>query len=125
MSARAGVQLRDPECPRPWTRYTASVYNPSRNDQGREKTMTWRKALVFVALLLGVAARDSAGSAGFVIIVNAGNPVPVLTRRAVSDIFLKRLTTWRHGERAKPVDLPVSSPVRESFTRAVHGKQTR
>src|SRR5258706_9438292 len=88
-------------------------------------TVTRRKALAVFALLLCAAAHGSAGAGDFVVIVNAGNPVAALTRRAVSDIFLKKTTTWSDGERTKPVDLQVTSAIRESFSRAVHRRPAR
>jgi ABC-type phosphate transport system substrate-binding protein len=58
----------------------------------------------------------------FLVIVNAGNPVASLPKTVVSNFLLKRAKTWGDGERSKPVDLQVTSPTRESFSRAVHGQ---
>jgi ABC-type phosphate transport system substrate-binding protein len=58
----------------------------------------------------------------FKIIVNPGNSITSLTKKEVSDLFLKKKTTWANGSDAKPVDLTSDSKVREDFTQQVHGK---
>jgi ABC-type phosphate transport system substrate-binding protein len=79
------------------------------------------KGLVFAGILLLCAAgAGSAAEPGFVVIVNAGNPVSTLSRETASRIFLKRLGVWNNGERTKPVDLAVGSVTRQSFSRQVH-----
>ncbi len=85
------------------------------------------RRLVLAAWLGLLAFGGSAAEApGFVVIVNAGNPVSELPAAEVSKIFLKRLITWKaSGEKARPVDLAESSPVREAFSRQVHGKRAQ
>jgi ABC-type phosphate transport system substrate-binding protein len=76
-------------------------------------------------LLLCSAAAGAAAEPGFVVIVNAGNPVSTLSREAAARIFLKRLSTWSSGERTKPVDLAAGSATRESFSRQVLGQSAK
>jgi ABC-type phosphate transport system substrate-binding protein len=59
---------------------------------------------------------------GFAVIVNAANPVTSLTREQVSRYFLRKSRSWPAGGPVEPVDLPESSPVRDAFSRAVHGR---
>jgi len=58
----------------------------------------------------------------FKVVVSAANPSDTLSTEALSRIFLKKLRTWSNGEPADPVDLESKSPVRESFSKAVHGR---
>jgi ABC-type phosphate transport system substrate-binding protein len=73
------------------------------------------------ALAHGVARGVSGEEVGFVIVVHRNNPVESMPRREVSAIFLKKVSRWRNGEPTQPVDLE-PSPVREKFSRAVHGR---
>lgn len=57
---------------------------------------------------------------GFVLIVNAANPLSALSRDDVSRLFLLKRTRWSFGERARPVDQAESSPVRRKFSESVH-----
>jgi ABC-type phosphate transport system substrate-binding protein len=87
-----------------------------------------RKAtsVTFAALCLLVLALPAARGAptGFKVIVHAANPVASLTADELSQFFLKRTTHWRGGGAVVPVDLPVSSNVRDVFSRKVHGRPT-
>lgn len=77
---------------------------------------------LFAALAVGRPA-PAAAQESFAVIINASNPVSSLTRAQVADIFMKRLTEWPgSGGAAHPVDLPAVSPVRDAFSRAVHGR---
>ena len=78
------------------------------------------------AALAALATRVPAARAqegGYVVIVNAANPVASMTRSQVADIFMKRLTEWPNGGgAAHPVDQPAVAAVRDAFSRTVHGK---
>ncbi len=58
------------------------------------------------------------------VIVNPSNPVSSMSRDDVSRIFLKKTTKFSDGRGASPVDLPVNSPTRESFSKDIHGKSS-
>jgi ABC-type phosphate transport system substrate-binding protein len=80
-------------------------------------------AVVSLCLLaLADPVARGAPPTGFKVIVNAANPVASLTAAEVSQLFLKRTTQWRSGASVMPVDLPVSSEVRDEFSRSVHGR---
>jgi len=76
-------------------------------------------------LCLAAAAPQATGTGvtataeGFVVIVRADNPSSVIDREALSQIFLKRTTTWPDGVHAEPVDLVSSDAARAAFTKAV------
>ena len=75
--------------------------------------------------LLGVllsAAPAVGQQSEFKVIVNAGVSVSSLSPKEISQIFLKKTTTWPSGLRITPVNLGVDHPTRESFSQAIHGK---
>lgn len=82
-------------------------------------------ALILAAgLAVSIAGALRAQQSDFVVIVNAANPTNELTREQVERIFRKQDSTWKGwGDmQIEPVDLNDKSPVREAFTRVIHGK---
>lgn len=73
-------------------------------------------------LVLG-ALLVAAQPASFKVIVNAQNPVSSLAREELSRIFLKRTVRWESGQTMLPIDLAVTSPVRDSFSETIHGRR--
>ncbi len=64
-------------------------------------------------------------ASGYKIVVHESNPVTSVSRKDVSDLFLKRKTTWNHGIRVEPVDLVVPESLRESFCEGIHRRSVR
>ena len=60
----------------------------------------------------------------FVIIVHKDNPINEISRKELSKYFLKKITKWNNGERINPVDLYADDPLRNSFSRLVHNRDT-
>jgi ABC-type phosphate transport system substrate-binding protein len=83
-------------------------------------------AIVLLSLIgqlwLPVAGVRAQANGGFKVIVNAENPTTTLSKREVSNLFLKKARTWQHGERVAPVDQPVASPLRDLFSKAIIGR---
>jgi ABC-type phosphate transport system substrate-binding protein len=80
---------------------------------------------LLVPALVAAALRVSPATAqteGFVVIVNAANPVTSLTRQEVADLFMKQTRRWPSGGDVHPVDQPAVAAVRDAFSRVVHGK---
>jgi ABC-type phosphate transport system substrate-binding protein len=104
--------------------------------QERERVRLWgRKAGAFLflwaavmAALLAAALSFEPGPARaaepFVVIVNAANPVSSVPADQLASLFLKKVTQWKGGLPAAPVDLPPDSAVRESFSHQIHHKGT-
>jgi ABC-type phosphate transport system substrate-binding protein len=69
------------------------------------------------------AQTQTSAEPSFKIVVNAANPVSSLSREELSRLFLKKVTSWRDAKPVALVDQRASNPVRESFTRDVHGRQ--
>ena len=73
-----------------------------------------------LVMLAAPAAR--AGEAAFRVIVHRDNLTTSITRAELSAIYMKRTRSWGDGREIVPVDQPVSSPVRERFSRSILGK---
>jgi hypothetical protein len=59
---------------------------------------------------------------GFVVVVNATNPLVSLGRADVAKLFLRRTAAWPGGVAAAPCDLSGTSPIRKAFSEGVHSK---
>jgi TonB family protein len=66
---------------------------------------------------VGVFAQDGAVR----IIVNPLNPTNSISKARVSELFLRKATTWEDGQPVQPVDQNDTSPMRETFAREVLG----
>jgi ABC-type phosphate transport system substrate-binding protein len=58
----------------------------------------------------------------FKVIVNADNPVGILTPEDVSRLFLRKTPTWYNGQPVLPVDQAQHSAARAAFLREIHQK---
>lgn len=76
---------------------------------------------VLCILLVSLVFYSESPAQAYVVIVNKRNPVEVLNKKHLSDLFLKK-TDWDDHIMVEPVDLPAKSLVRDSFTREIHGK---
>lgn len=85
----------------------------------------FRRRLLVVALLglfgLGPLSQANANN-GYVVVVNKSNPIDSISADRASALFLKKVTKWDNGRRALPVDQVAESPVREKFSKSIHGK---
>ena len=83
-----------------------------------------------VALLIACLAALGAGrlsaqedARAYRVIVNADNPVGLLSAQEVSRLFMRKTTSWSHnGQTVLPVELIDDSPVRAAFIRDIHHK---
>ena len=80
------------------------------------------KISYIVAIAFFAAANVWGQGGGYKIVVNPSNPVTSMSKDDVARIFLKKSTKFPDGRSVSPMDLPVSSPIRESFSKSVHGK---
>ena len=58
----------------------------------------------------------------FQVVVNAANPISEISKSDASRIFQKKTQKFANGQEASPVDLSKDSPVREQFSKGVHGR---
>ena len=78
---------------------------------------------IAIALLAGTALiTGTAQAASYKVIVHNSVSVSSLSKKAASDLFLKKTTKWESGAAVTPVDQLDSSNTREAFSKAVHGK---
>jgi|CXWL01.1.fsa_nt_gi ABC-type phosphate transport system substrate-binding protein len=77
------------------------------------------KCFLWALCLPLLASAGSAHGEDFKLVVHRSNPLSSITATEVSQLFLKKKTTWPGGERAAPVDQPENSPIRQSFSRKV------
>lgn len=77
-----------------------------------------KRAVIIFTVMLCVLAGVSSAQDGkpYKLIVNPANPASALPKAKVSKIFLKQEGNW------SPVDLTGSSPVRDAFSKDVHGR---
>ncbi|HEY0143842.1 MAG TPA: hypothetical protein VGF48_23345 [Thermoanaerobaculia bacterium] len=75
-----------------------------------------------VLVLLLMAGAAVAEELPFRVVVHASNPAVSVTRAELSAIFMKRTRSWPDGTEILPINHPATSPLRERFSRAVHGK---
>lgn len=86
------------------------------------------KALLILGLALVVAVVAAAGSADagdepeFYVIVHPSNGAQSLSRKQVSDAFLKKVTRWGDDSAIAPVDQKPRREVRAHFSRAMLGR---
>ena len=58
----------------------------------------------------------------YLVVVHPMNATDGLSKSQVSDLFLRRRTSWQDGTHAIPVDQSEVAPVRHAFSVDVHGK---
>jgi ABC-type phosphate transport system substrate-binding protein len=75
-----------------------------------------------VALLALLLSAPALAEDGFKVIANLEVSSDGLTRAQLSDIFLKRATTWPGGARVVPADLAEELPAFNAFCQAIHNK---
>ena len=78
--------------------------------------------LLAVLALAGALAAPAQQPASFVVIAHPQVPVSSVSRKHVSQLLLKEVSKWEGGLAAQPVDLDSKSPVRDAFSRHVHGR---
>jgi ABC-type phosphate transport system substrate-binding protein len=91
---------------------------------GRQATITALLATAVALVLALLAGTPAAAAADFVVVVHTGNSQSALPAAEISKLFLHRITLWSSSERVMPVDLTEDSPVRASFSRAIHERST-
>ena len=75
--------------------------------------------ILYLILLLSFNVK-----AQYKVIVNTANPVSELTKKEVSDYFLKKKKKWANKSNVIPIDLNSKSAVRSAFSKDVHHKNT-
>lgn len=79
-------------------------------------------ALSLMILLLAGWTIAAQGTGGYVVIVNADNPISEISKSELSGLMLKKRSKWSNGVSVDPADLDSSSDVRAAFSEDVHGR---
>ena len=77
-----------------------------------------------IAAALIVLAPLYASAASFKVIVNGAVHLDSLSKKEISDLFMKRTPKWSNGTPVVPVDQSDRAAVRDEFSRSIHGKPT-
>lgn len=79
--------------------------------------------LLILGLLAAAPARAAQAAAdSIVVIVHPDVPATRITVAEARRIFLRRSSFWSDRRRIEPVNLPATSPVRDTFSRRVLGR---
>ena len=81
-----------------------------------------RIAKLAAALLGLTVASPALAEEGFKVVAHTEVAAESLSRTQLSDLFLKRTTTWPGGGAVVPVDLDEALPAASAFSNAVHHK---
>ena len=78
--------------------------------------------MISLSLVLAVTIAGATPADGVAVVVHPDSQITTVSRAELSKIFLGRLRTWSDGTPATPVDQLPDRPVRERFSRHVHGR---
>jgi ABC-type phosphate transport system substrate-binding protein len=84
--------------------------------------MKLRTINLYVVLITLAFVISASAQSAYVLIVNSDNEIESLSKKEVSDIFLKKNTHWQDKSKIKPADREKSAPVRENFSKDIHKK---
>jgi ABC-type phosphate transport system substrate-binding protein len=80
-----------------------------------------RHLMIAIVVVTTLAAMPRASVAGeLVVIVNKTNPTSAMSRDEVRNHYLKKQSSWRNGEKLRPVDTEASG-LRDAFVRKLLG----
>lgn len=77
-----------------------------------------RYILLIIIVFLGLILQAQS----YTVIINNSNTTTSLSKKEISNYFLKKKTKWSDGQKVTPVDLKASSEIRKEFTNEVHKK---
>lgn len=80
------------------------------------------KNILITVLILVFAGASELAAQSYKVIVNEANPTESISKKELSDIFLKKKSKWDDGSTITPVDLGTRSTTRSAFTIDVHGQ---
>src|SRR5687768_3329856 len=84
--------------------------------------MSYRIAIALLAAISFVTG--AAQAAPYKVIVNSSVTIGSLSKKAASDLFLKKMTKWDGGAAVVAVDQIETAPARSAFSKTIHGKTT-
>ena len=79
-------------------------------------------AISVIFALLAIAVPAIASGQGFKIVTHESNAAETISKKELSDIFLRKTGTWSTGQPVLPVDQPATSATRNGFSRVILGR---
>ena len=80
--------------------------------------------LISLSILFGGSIAAAEEVVAFKVIVPVSNPTKQLSKQELSQLFLKKVTQWKDSNEAVlPIDLVDNSPVRQKFSKMIHGRE--
>ena len=87
------------------------------------KTLTQVCFLMVLAVLTPLQLMAAEG--GYIVIVNANNPVNSISKAEIQNYYLKKELVWSgNNSKVFPIDLPTSNVLKRRFSKEVLGKRT-
>ena len=77
--------------------------------------------ILVIALPMGILKAQN--KITYKIIVTVSTPDSSITKKMLSNIFLKKSRKWKNGRKILPVDLDESSMIRKNFSLKIHKKK--
>jgi ABC-type phosphate transport system substrate-binding protein len=77
---------------------------------------------ILVGFMFIIGSTIHTSAQGYMIITNHENSVDALTKKEISDFFLKKKTTFSNSLTILPVDLSSGSTIRIAFSEDIHNK---
>lgn len=81
-------------------------------------------SVAFGFILFGGLLHAQAAASSHKVIVNVSNPISSMPKAEICKLFLKAVTKWENGQNVRPVDLPLTSSVRQDFSEDILDKST-
>lgn len=89
------------------------------------RTLRLGTLVALAGLTLAGGGATAQQAADFRVVVHPDSPLDTLSADELSRMFLKRSTRWSDDTPVRPVNQPGHAPVREAFSRAVHGRSAK
>lgn len=81
--------------------------------------MKFNQFVFSIWVLVGIATNAVADQDSFLVVVHSSNPITGVSRKFLSNVFLKKITFWEDGTAISPVDLKPDSRPRKEFSEQV------
>jgi ABC-type phosphate transport system substrate-binding protein len=86
----------------------------------------WDARLIALAVTMATLAGSLAGAAEpIAVVVGRDSPITGVTPDTLREVYLRRQRVWPDGSRVIPVNLPVDSPARRTFSEEILGRSPR
>ena len=81
-----------------------------------------KKLLIIMIVALGAISLQ-AQALTIKVVVNNDNPISAMSKKEVSNMFLKKTSKWDNGQKVMAIDLVDTSAIRQEFSKKIHGRK--